>query len=141
MDHPASLAETGGVMGHLTLHAAGPAAPETVWQRYACLDEWASWSPQIRSVQAAERRLRAGLRGTVTSLGGVRAAFVVDAVDPGRRTWAWRVRLGPVSLRLLHELRAREDGSATRLTMHGPRLALLAYAPLARLALGRLVRP
>jgi hypothetical protein len=57
-------------MGHLTLHAAGPATPETVWRRYACVDEWASWSPQIESVQGADRRLRAGLRGTVTSHGG-----------------------------------------------------------------------
>ncbi|MFB9465750.1 SRPBCC family protein [Streptomyces cinereospinus] len=128
-------------MGHLTLHATGPAAPETVWRRYARVDEWASWSPQVKTVQAADRRLRAGLRGTVQSPVGIRAAFVVEAVDHDRRTWAWRVRLGPVRLRLHHEVRAHARGSTTSLTMTGPRLAVLAYAPLAHLALRRLVRP
>jgi hypothetical protein len=74
-------------------------------------------------------------------MGGVRAAFAVDAVDHDRRTWAWRVRLGPIVLRLHHEVRADGGGSATRLTMDGPKVVLLAYAPLARLALRRLVRP
>ncbi|MFH8800993.1 SRPBCC family protein [Streptomyces sp. NPDC017936] len=128
-------------MGHLTLHATGAAGPETVWQRYACVDEWASWSPQVKTVRAAERRLRAGMRGTVESRAGVRAAFVVEAVDHDRRTWTWRVRWGPVLLRLHHVVRAHARGCTTSLTMDGPGLALLAYAPLARLALRRLVRP
>ncbi|AIS01744.1 SRPBCC family protein [Streptomyces glaucescens] len=128
-------------MGRLTLHATGPAGPDTVWQRYACVDEWASWSPQVKAVQAAGRRLRAGLRGTVASAAGIRAAFVVEAVDHHRRTWTWRVRWGPVRLRLHHEVRAHVRGSTTTLTMHGPSPALLAYAPFARLALRRLVRP
>jgi hypothetical protein len=33
------------------------------------------------------------------------------------------------------------DGARTTLTMSGPLPVLLGYAPLARLALGRLVRP
>ncbi|MFE0454127.1 SRPBCC family protein [Streptomyces sp. NPDC058914] len=128
-------------MARLILHATGPAIPETVWRRYVCVDEWASWSPQIKAVQAAERRLTAGMSGTVESVAGIRAAFVVDAVDHDRRSWAWRVRLGPVRLRLHHGVCTHTRGSTTSLTMDGPRLALLTYAPFALLALRRLVRP
>ncbi|MFC7844465.1 SRPBCC family protein [Streptomyces sp. NPDC001046] len=128
-------------MARLTLHATGRASPELVWERYASLDEWAAWSPQIKAVHCPRRRLTSGMSGTVESVAGVRAAFTVEAVDHQGRQWSWRVRLGPVALRLGHEVRAHADGSTTTLTTQGPRLALLAYAPLARLALHRLVRP
>lgn len=128
-------------MGRLILRATGPAAPGTVWRRYACVDRWPSWSPQIRAVHTPDRRLTAGMRGTVESVAGFRVAFVVESVDHDRRTWTWRVRLGPARLRLRHDVRAHGRGSTTSLTMHGPWLVLSAYAPLARLALRRLVRP
>ncbi|MGV9559470.1 SRPBCC family protein [Streptomyces sp. NPDC003401] len=127
-------------MGRLTVRATGPAGPETVWQRYACVDRWASWSPQIRAVRTPDRRLFPGMCGTVESTVGVRVAFTVEDVDHDRRTWTWRVRLGPIRLRLHHDVQAHGYGSTTGLTMEGPRPALLAYAPLARLALRRLVR-
>ncbi len=82
-----------------------------------------------------------GLSGTVESVAGIRAAFVVDHVDPDRRAWTWRVRCGPARLLLHHEVRATPNGSCTRLTMRGALPVLVAYAPLARLALRRLVRP
>lgn len=146
-------------MGRLTLRAAGAAPPETVWRRYACVDQWSRWSPQIKAVHtehtehtdhgehqehqehADSRTLVPGLSGTVESVAGIRAAFVVDHVDPDRRAWTWRVRCGPARLLLRHEVRATPDGSSTRLTMRGPLPVLVAYAPLARLALRRLVRP
>ncbi|MFE5392988.1 SRPBCC family protein [Streptomyces sp. NPDC056568] len=84
--------------------------------------------------------LRPGLTGTVESYARIRVPFRVEAVDGVLRTWSWRVRLGPVRVRLHHCVRAREHGSETSLTMRGPMLVLAAYAPLARLALGRLVR-
>lgn len=128
-------------MGRLTVHATGPARPETVWQRYACIDRWASWSPQIRSVRTPDRRLTSGMCGTVESIAGIRVAFTVEHVDHDHRAWTWRVRLGPTRLRLHHNVRAHGRGSTTGLTMEGPRPVILAYAPLARLALRRLVRP
>jgi hypothetical protein len=79
--------------------------------------------------------------GAVESVAGIRAAFVVEAVDHDRRSWLWRVRLGPVRLRLHHEVCTHTRGSTTGLTMNGPRLALLAHAPCALLSLRRLVRP
>ncbi|MEU6478029.1 SRPBCC family protein [Streptomyces sp. NPDC047017] len=128
-------------MAGLTLHAVGPARPEAVWERYACLDQWASWSPQIRAVHADLRHLAPGLGGAVESVAGLRAAFRVGAVDQDRRYWTWRVRLGPLRVTLRHDVRAHPRGSRAGLTLRGPLPVLVAYAPLARLALRRLVRP
>ncbi|MFD4786119.1 SRPBCC family protein [Streptomyces sp. NPDC058459] len=128
-------------MARVTLSAGGAARPETVWERYASVGRWASWSPQIKAVHCDGRRLRPGMSGTVESVAGIRAAFVVEAVDEGRRTWVWQVRLGRIRIRLRHEVRPGEPGTITSLTMYGPKLVLLAYAPLARLALHRLVQP
>ncbi|MET8584152.1 SRPBCC family protein [Streptomyces collinus] len=125
----------------MTLSAKGAARPDTVWQRYADVDQWASWSPQIKTVHSVARRLGPGLSGTVEALGGIRVAFVVEAVDHDRRTWTWRVRLGRIQIRLHHEVTPQGRGSTTSLTMYGPGPVLLAYAPLARLALHRLVQP
>lgn len=88
-----------------------------------------------------ERRLTTGTSGTVGSVAGIRVVFGIETVDREGRRWSWRVRFGPVVLRLEHDVRAHSRGSTTTLAMEGPRLALLAYAPLARLALHRLVRP
>ncbi|MFJ4585135.1 SRPBCC family protein [Streptomyces echinatus] len=128
-------------MARMTLSAHGAACPDTVWQRYASVEQWASWSPQIKAVHCEGRRLSPGLSGTVESAGGVHAAFVVDAVDHDRRTWTWRVHLGRIRIRLHHEVRPQGRGTTTSLTMDGPQLVLVAYAPLARLALHRLVQP
>ncbi|MFD7712801.1 SRPBCC family protein [Streptomyces sp. NPDC059785] len=129
----------------MTLRAEGPASVDEVWGRYAAPSRWPSWSPQIRAVRVAVDRIAPGLRGEVVSLAGITASFVVEAVDEERRRWTWRVRLGPVRLRLHHEVgpRPREggpDGTETSLRMEGPAPALLLYAGPARLALGRLVR-
>ena len=69
--------------------------------------------------------------------------FEVREVDEPTRTWTWRVRLAPgglVRLHLEHGVEAHEDGSATWLHVTGPAPVVLAYAPLARLAMTRLVR-
>ncbi|WP_122615309.1 SRPBCC family protein [Streptomyces sp. Tu 4128] len=127
-------------MASLTIHAEGPIDADTAWQRYARLDAWASWAPQIRRVHADRRLLVPGLTGQVESVAGIRVPFRVEAVDDVRRTWSWRVRVGPVGIRLHHRVHAREGGCRTDLTMNGPGLVPAAYAPLARFALRRLVR-
>ena len=118
----------------------GGSAPEVCWERYADLDAWPGWAPQIRSAEADPRRLALGLTGTVHVLGGLRVPFVVTAVDPVRRTWSWIARLGPVALTLHHDL--APDGSGTRagLTLEGPYPVVAAYAPLTRVPLSLLVR-
>ncbi|WP_330456410.1 SRPBCC family protein [Streptomyces sp. NBC_00820] len=125
----------------MTLRAVGPARPDTVWRRYTCLDQWASWSPQIRAVHADRREVSPGLSGTVQTFAGIRIAFLVEDVDEEERSWTWRVRLGPARLRLRHDVRAHAEGSETSLVLQGPAPLLAAYAPLARLALHRLVQP
>lgn len=127
-------------MARMALSANGAACPDTVWQRYASVEQWASWSPQIKALHCEGRRLSPGLSGTVESAVGVHAAFVVDAVDHDRRTWTWRVHLGRIRIRLHHEVRPGR-GTTPSLTMDGPQLVLVAYAPLARLAMHRLVQP
>ncbi|HSK26424.1 MAG TPA: SRPBCC family protein [Jiangellales bacterium] len=133
--------------GTITLEARGDASPDTVWERYAEPARWPGWSPQIRRVELDGRRdrLAPGLTGAVHSYGPVPVRFTVSAVDEDARTWSWTVSVGPVHLALDHSVapddRVDGRGTLTTLAAHGPWPVLLAYAPLARLALGRLVRP
>jgi hypothetical protein len=117
------------------VEAAGTASRDTMWDAYADPSRWRSWAPQIRSVEPHEH-IREGLEGTVTGLLGVRARFRVLAVERDAGRWSWEVRTGPVRLRIDHEV---DDGRAS-ITIEGPAPAVLAYAPVARLALSRLVR-
>jgi hypothetical protein len=127
-------------MAAITLRAAGPAPPDVAWRRYAVPACWPTWSPQIRAVRVGGDRVTPGLRGEVVSLFGVTARFVVESVDEADRRWTWRVRLGPVRMRMHHAVLERPAGSATTLRLEGPALALAAYAGPARWALGRLLR-
>jgi hypothetical protein len=67
--------------------------------------------------------------------------FRVLEVRAAARTWSWSVRLGPVTVDLEHGVQPDgAAGSRTWLRMRGPLLALVAYAPIAQIALHRLVR-
>ncbi|MGY1622345.1 SRPBCC family protein [Geodermatophilus sp. SYSU D00965] len=128
-------------MSVLTLHATGPEAPAEVWERYAVPARWPEWAPQITGVELPVPRLAAGVHGRVRGPLGVALPFVVDAVDEPARRWSWTVALGPVRLHLLHWVAEGPDGgSTTGLRMAGPAPLVLGYAPLARWAIGRLVR-
>ena len=131
-------------MTTVTLSARGTAPVELAWERYARPTLWSTWSPQIWRVEATADRIAAGVTGTVRAVGGLPIRFTVLAVDERARTWSWRVRLGPVTMTLDHAVRPdashAPDGSATDLRVDGPALIVLGYAPIARLALGRLVR-
>jgi hypothetical protein len=59
----------------------------------------------------------------------------VTAVDEADSRWTWRVRLGPAALMIDHEV---ADGW-TAVVLDGPAPVVVAYAPVARLALSRLV--
>jgi hypothetical protein len=128
-------------MTGLTLHATGPEAPAEVWERYAVPARWPEWAPQITGVDVPGPRLVAGVAGRVRGPVGMALPFVVDAVDEAARQWSWTVSLGPVRLHLLHWVAEGPDGgSTTGLRMTGPAPVVIGYAPLARLAIGRLVR-
>lgn len=122
----------------ITLRAHGDASPEVVWDRYADLRQWPQWSPQIASVEAGSTMLEPGLTGRVHGPFGVAVPFQV--VEVGVRRWSWEVRPLGLRLQLDHRVLPRLDGAATELRMRGPAPAVLAYAPLAQLALRKLVQ-
>ena len=124
-----------------TVAARGPLSPDEAWERYADLDAWPRWAPQITGVSAPSRRLVPGLRGTVRAAGVIRVPFEVLAVDEVARTWSWRVRVGPVRLVLEHGIEAHEGGSRTWLVTEGPAVVVAPYSPVAFVALHSLVRP
>ena len=129
-------------MTTLTLHATGPIGPDEAWGRYAVLARWPQWAPQITGVELPVSRLAAGVRGRVRGPLGVTLPFVVETVDEAARQWSWTVSLGPVRLHLLHWVTEGPDGgSTTGLRVSGPVPLVVGYAPLAQLAIGRLVRP
>ena len=129
-------------MTTVTLHASGPERPAEVWERYAVPARWSEWAPQISGVDVPVDRLDAGVRGRVRLPVGLAVPFVVDTVDEAARRWSWTVEVGPLRLHLLHWVADGPDGgSTTGLRISGPAPAVLPYAPLARLAIGRLVRP
>ena len=125
----------------MRLRARGGASATAVWDRYVHPDRWPEWSPQIRRVDVPSDRLVTGLTGTVRGPVGISVRFVIESVDPDAMTWSWRVWLGPLTFRLHHEVRSIARGSETTLRIEGAAPFVLVYAPVAQLALVRLVRP
>ena len=132
------------------LRAHGPLAPDAVWARYVRFDRWPTWSPQIRRVEVAVDELAPGVRGIVRGPLGLAVDFTVEEVDERARTWSWTVSpVGPVPLprqlptvrlHLHHAVVAGQDGgSLTTLDVTGPTPVVMAYAPVALIALRRLV--
>ena len=105
-----------------------------MWAAYADTSHWHSWAPQIRRVQP-RGRIAEGMRGVVDGPFGARARFEVTHVDETAGRWTWRVRVGPACLTIDHEV---GDG-VTAVVIDGPAPLVMAYAPVARLALTRLV--
>lgn len=116
------------------IETTGPATARDMWEAYAEPGRWHEWAPQIRAVRPLER-LHPGLRGKVEGLFGVRVPFEVIEVDEPAGRWTWRVELGPARLTIAHEV---ADGR-TAVEIDGPAPLVIAYAPVARLALSRLV--
>ena len=126
------------------ISVSGPQSPDEVWDRYVRPARWHEWSPQIRGVDYGHEVLRAGATGRVRAPLGVPMPFRVLAVDdgdPARRSWRWRAGALGVHVELEHVVEpAPSGGTRTRLVLAGPAPVVLAYLPLARLALYRLVR-
>ncbi|KJK12958.1 hypothetical protein UB45_06720 [Terrabacter sp. 28] len=123
-----------------TVSETGKATPADAWTRYENLDLWATWSPQVQEVIAATRRLTPGLTGLVVGPLGVRLPFEVTTVDAAAMAWSWHVRFGLVHATLDHSVRPAPGGGCTSdLVIDAPAYAVLAYRPIAALALRRLV--
>lgn len=125
----------------VTVRACGPVDADTVWGCYVVPSRWSSWSPQVRGVtcERPDAPVQAGTRGVVHGPAGVRVPFAVGEVDPDRRRWTWRVRLGVLDLLMTHGVDSRADGRCCAwVRVTGPLPVVATYAPVARLALGRL---
>ena len=123
------------------VEVTGRATPAVAWERYADLDAWPTWAPQIRAAEADGRRLAQGRTGTVRVVGGLAVPFAVLAVDEAAMTWSWVARVGPLTMTLHHDLALDPRGTRAGLVLDGPLPLVAAYAPLTRLPLSRLVSP
>ena len=127
-------------MTSLTLHATGPVGPAEVWDRYLRPARWPEWSPQISRVEATAPRIAQGVTGRVHDPLRTSVPFVVDEVSDAARWWSWQVTVGPTRLGLAHWVSAGPDGGTTTgLRISGFAPLVLGYAPLALLAIKRLV--
>ena len=130
--------------GSLTVRARGPRSADSAWERYADLDRWTDWAPQIRGVDTdGRRRLEPGLRGRVRGPAGIGCPVRRRRRERGRADVGMdgAPRSGAVAVH--HEIHPQgpgdESGSVTVLRLHGPLPVLVGYAPVARFALHRLV--
>lgn len=130
-------------MATISLHAHGVAPVTVAWERYADPALWSTWAPQIQRVDTKLQRLAEGGTGTVRAgllhLPTLGILCRVLAVDESAREWAWEARFGSIRLQLEHGVSEHLAGSSTWLRVHGPLPVILLYAPVARIALGRLV--
>jgi hypothetical protein len=127
----------------LTLRADGAADIGLVWRRYSDPDLWTTWAPQIRRVECSTERLEVGTTGTVYGVvPNLGARFEVVEFSDDEHRWSWDVVAGPVRMHLDHRSESRiGGGTSTMLIADGPAVAVLTYAPVARLSLEALVRP
>lgn len=119
--------------------AQGAATRDLAWQRYHRLHHWTSWAPHLTRVDADTSTLVPGTRGRVEIAYLLSARFRILRVDPGARTWTWRVRFGPLNLVLHHGLDELPTGTRAWVQIRGPWPVLLLYRPLMWWALRRLV--
>ena len=121
------------------LSAVGDLPVEDVWERYTRPVLWPTWAPQITRVSTPDDVIRTGTRGTVHGPLLVRVPFRILSVDHASRRWAWRVGLGPLGLVMDHGVDVESGGTRAWVDIHAPSAIVAAYAPVARLALRRLV--
>lgn len=123
----------------MLISVEGPAAAEQAWERYTDPGTWPTWAPQISRVDIDDGFAR-GARGTVHGPLLLRVPFRIRDVDPAARRWSWSVGLGVLSIRMDHGVDATPTGCRAWARIQAPRLVVLPYVPIARVALRRLVR-
>lgn len=126
--------------GPRRVEVAGPLDVDEVWRRYTTPELWSGWAPQIRGVDHPTDRIGPGATGVVHGPVGLRVPFVVEVLDDHARRWTWTCGWGRVRVRMGHGVDPDRLGARAWVEVAGPRLLAWAYSPVARRALGRLVR-
>lgn len=121
------------------IEATGSAPPDIAWQRYTDPRVWPQWAPHIRGVEGLSQPVTPGDQGTVVGPLGLRVAFTIASVDPEQRRWVWDVHVPTRDVRLEHGIDPAGTGSTAWVDIHLPAPLVRLYAPLARMALRRLV--
>jgi hypothetical protein len=125
----------------MLVSAEGAAPAERVWERYTSPALWPGWAPQISRVDADDDPIVGGTRGTVHGPLFTFAPFRIRYVDDRARTWSWWVGFGPAGVGMDHGVDETDAGSRAWVRIHAHRWLAAPYAPIARLALRRLVKP
>lgn len=120
---------------NVRIRRRGPAGKYEMWARCRDPERWPSWLALVRGVRA-RGLLRPGLEGELVLVGRLRVSFDVLDVDDVGTTWTRLVRLGPFRLRI----EQRVDEGFAWILATGAFPLVLAYAPLARRSLSRLLR-
>lgn len=113
----------------------GPAGKYEMWRRVRDVDRWPTWMSLVRRVDASGP-MRPGLEGTLEYPAGVRVAFEVLEIDERGPSWAREVRLWGLRLVIDHHI----DEGFGLVEVSGPFPLPLAYVPIARRSLSRLLR-
>lgn len=130
-----------------TIDATGAAPAEEIWRRYTRPALWPGWAPHIRRVVTDVDVIEPGACGTVRGPLVAQVRFRILDVDHAARCWSWWVGLGPAGVVMEHGVDpagvdpAGGGGSRAWLRVRAPGLLVAPYAPVAALALRRLVRP
>lgn len=129
-----------GLFDHLRIEATGDVSLDEAWDRYRNPERWAEWAPQIRGVRGISSPLTAHQRGWVLGPWGFRVPVRILHVDAPGRAWRWRVGVPPAAVEMDHGLDEVSDGTRAWVLIRLPRAVAWPYLPVARHALGRLVR-
>ncbi len=123
----------------LTVRAEGSAPPDVVWARYTEPERWPTWAPHMKRAEYPYPRVLPGTFGRVYAYGGLSLLFSIDAVDEAERVWDWSVYLASQRVELQHGVVSRGSRTRAWARIGLPLPLALGYAPMAKLALRRLV--
>jgi len=113
-----------------------PVSRDRAWDVLTDTDQWPSWGPSVRGVEASDRYIERGTTGRVKTPVGIRVPFeITDCAD---RRWTWRVAKIPATGHRVDEVEDdREGGEACRVVFEVPLLAG-GYVPVCQRALERI---
>ena len=123
-----------------TVSAKGAASPEEVWARYTQPERWPTWAPHMKRAIYPYPRIVEGTFGRVYAYGGFSLPFSIDALDADGWTWGWSVYVAGQRIELKHGVVAGASHTRAWVSIGLPLPIALGYAPIAKLALRRLVR-